>query len=137
MRPKTKARKSRAKDAVNIAATSSHAATRKIKGPAHYTGAPLAATRVLTRRMTEFAKTTADCLLVVDAVNGFYYFANTYRAGILPPSFDPEKNRWKLDDKVLKRLESKIKKQGFEELEPPDWPEWTVRAVRRRERKSI
>ncbi len=139
MRTKTKVRKSRAKTTApkaNDVGTISTASNRKIKGPDYYTGAPLTATRVLTRRMTEFEKTAADCVLIIDTVNGYYYFANTYRAGILPPSYDPEKCRYKLDDKALKRLEAKIERQGFEEIERPDWPDWIVPAVRRRERKS-
>jgi hypothetical protein len=109
---------------------------REVAGPDHYTGAPLKATRVLTRRMSEFSKTTADCLLIIDSVGGVYHFANTYRAGILPRSYDPDKYRYKLDEKSLKRLEAKIEKQGYIELERPDWPEWVTPAVKKRERKT-
>jgi hypothetical protein len=134
MRTRTKGRSRKARTAIPKSKTA--ARPRKVKGPDHYTGAPLTATRVLTRRMTEFKKTTADCLLVIDTINSFYHFANTYRAGILPKSYDPDKCRYKLDDKSLKRLEAKIEKQGYIELERPDWPEWATPAVKKRERKT-
>jgi hypothetical protein len=99
------------------------------KGPTSYQGAPLQATRLLTRRMSEFKNTTADCWLIINTIAGTYTFANSYKAGNLPPSYRPEKYTYTLTDKTSKKLEKKIEEQGFSEVEVTDYPAWVVPAT--------
>jgi len=98
-----------------------------------YSGAPLTATKVYSRQMTEFKKTTADCMLLIDEVHGTYTFANLYRGGILPASYDAT---YQLTEKTKTKIARKIEDQGYQEIEVTDWPHWIRSAGSPAKRKA-
>src|SRR4051812_29122330 len=125
------ATKTNRKNSKTTKAEKTNGKVRMPMGPETYTGAPIAATKLYTRRMSEFKNTTADCLLLINETSSTYTFANTYRSGILPKSYDAAAYTFKLDEAAQKRLDKKIEEQGFQEVERPDWPSWVIPAAKR------
>ena len=68
--------------------------------------------------------------------HGTYTFANLYRGGILPASYDASNYTYELTEKTKRKLTKKIKDQGYQEIEVTDWPQWIRSAGSPAKRKA-
>jgi hypothetical protein len=92
-----------------------------------YSGRPIEATRLFTRRLQQFKNTDAAVLVAVNDHAGTVTYLNTYRAGELPASYDPKYYTFQINEK---KLAKKIEQMA--EVEVTEWPPFVAPAVRSR-----
>ena len=89
-----------------------------------YTGKPIEATRLYTRKMIEFKNTEAAVFMAINDDKNTVTYLNTYKGGILPASYNPETYTYILKEKVIaKKLVDMI------EIERTEWPPFIVVSV--------
>lgn len=100
-----------------------------------YAGAPIPTIKAYRRLMSQFRDTTAHCWLILGADT--YTTLNTYKDGILPASYDAKHYTYPLTDKARKLIDKKIDAQGYEEVEPDEWPTFLTGAARKRAKYDV
>jgi hypothetical protein len=111
----------------NTRTTKHHVVKNQVK---EYAGAPIPTVKAYRRQMNEFKNTTAHCWLVIGPET--YTTLNTYKDGYLPASYDPKHYTYRLTDKSRKLIDKKLESQGYEEVEPDQWPTFLTGAARKR-----
>ncbi len=98
--------------------------TPRVKKPKPtYSGAPVQATRLYTKKLETFKNTEAHVLMAINDDAGTVTYLNTYCSGLLPQSYDASHYTYPL---VEKKVNKKIKEMI--EIEVTDWPSYVVQA---------